>query len=173
MGETLFIAHRIPFPPNRGDKIRSHHILRRLAGLAPIHIATFADDERDIAEEVELAALVQSYRKGHTGRLRIAGTPIFMDGVVSTLIADFQMRHPLVELRLFTHNNRIDLAAEVERRGDEVELAVRHRSSTPAARSIRQVRIKGRPMSAVGSSLSMDSSKAMPKPSLLALPAQS
>ena len=60
--EVLFLSHRMPFPPDRGDKIRSHHILKRIAGLAPVHVATFADDERDIAEEVELAALVQSYR---------------------------------------------------------------------------------------------------------------
>ena len=42
-----------------------------------------------------------------------------------------------------------------------------------AARNMRLVRIRGRPMSAVGSSLSIDSSRAMPRPSLLALPAQS
>ena len=60
--EILFISHRMPFPPDRGDKIRSHHVLKRLAALAPIHVATFADDERDIAEEVELAALARSYR---------------------------------------------------------------------------------------------------------------
>ncbi len=59
--EILFIAHRMPFPPDRGDKIRSHHLLRRLAGLAPVHVATFADDERDLAEEVELAAIACSY----------------------------------------------------------------------------------------------------------------
>ncbi|KUM27507.1 LysR family transcriptional regulator [Mesorhizobium loti] len=46
----------------------------------------------------EASKLVQSYRKGHTGRIRIAGTPIFMDGVVSTLIADFHNRHPDVQL---------------------------------------------------------------------------
>lgn len=60
--EILFLSHRMPFPPDRGDKIRSHHILKRLAGLAPVHVATFADDERDLAEEVELAALARSYR---------------------------------------------------------------------------------------------------------------
>ena len=27
-------------------------------------------------------------------------------------LREFQARHPFVELRLFTHNNRIDLAAE-------------------------------------------------------------
>jgi len=61
-GEILFLAHRIPFPPNRGDKIRSHHILRRLARMAPVHVACFADDDGDQAEEVELAALSHSYR---------------------------------------------------------------------------------------------------------------
>ena len=60
-GEILFIAHRIPFPPNRGDKIRSHHILKRLARLAPVHVACFADDDADMAEEFELAALAHSY----------------------------------------------------------------------------------------------------------------
>lgn len=62
MNEILFLSHRMPFPPDRGDEIRSHHILKRLAGLAPVHVATFADDERDIAEEVELAAIARSYR---------------------------------------------------------------------------------------------------------------
>ena len=49
----------------------------------------------------------------------------------------------------------------------------RHGSCSPAARSRRAVRISGRPTSAVGSSLWMASSRAMPRPSLFALPAQS
>ena len=61
-GEILFIAHRLPFPPDRGDKIRSHHILRHLAELAPVHVATFADDEADFAAEADLAELAASYR---------------------------------------------------------------------------------------------------------------
>ncbi|MFM5883788.1 MAG: TIGR03087 family PEP-CTERM/XrtA system glycosyltransferase [Novosphingobium sp.] len=61
-GEILFLSHRMPFPPDRGDKIRSHHVLRKLATLGPVHVATFADDERDIAEEVELASIARSYR---------------------------------------------------------------------------------------------------------------
>jgi sugar transferase (PEP-CTERM/EpsH1 system associated) len=61
-GEILFLAHRIPFPPDRGDKIRSHHVLKALAELAPVHVAAFADDVRDLAFEHELAALTRSYR---------------------------------------------------------------------------------------------------------------
>ena len=49
MAEILFLAHRIPYPPDRGDKIRSWHILRHLAGLARVHLACFADDEADAA----------------------------------------------------------------------------------------------------------------------------
>ena len=43
MGETLFLAHRVPFPPDRGDKIRSFHVLRALAKLGPVHVGTFDD----------------------------------------------------------------------------------------------------------------------------------
>lgn len=60
-GEILFLAHRIPFPPNRGDKIRSHHLLQALARMAPVHIGCFADDPDDMAQEVELAQLARSH----------------------------------------------------------------------------------------------------------------
>jgi sugar transferase (PEP-CTERM/EpsH1 system associated) len=62
MGDILFLSHRIPFPPDRGDKIRSHHVLKALAALAPVHVATFADDAHDHASEPDLAALAASYR---------------------------------------------------------------------------------------------------------------
>ena len=48
-GDILFLAHRIPYPPDRGDKIRSWHVLKHLAGLARVHVACFADDETDAA----------------------------------------------------------------------------------------------------------------------------
>lgn len=60
-GEILFLCHRMPFPPNRGDKIRSHHLLKHLAGLAPVHVGTFADGAADMAAEPELAALAASH----------------------------------------------------------------------------------------------------------------
>ncbi len=47
MGDILFIAHRIPYPPNRGDKIRSWHILKALAKLRTVHVAALVDEERD------------------------------------------------------------------------------------------------------------------------------
>jgi DNA-binding transcriptional LysR family regulator len=46
----------------------------------------------------EAGQLVQRFQQGHAGRLRVGGTPIFMDGVVSTMIADFQSRHDDVQI---------------------------------------------------------------------------
>jgi sugar transferase (PEP-CTERM/EpsH1 system associated) len=48
-GDILFLAHRIPYPPDRGDKIRSWHLLKHLSQIAPVHLACFADDEADLA----------------------------------------------------------------------------------------------------------------------------
>lgn len=88
MGEILFIAHRIPFPPDRGDKIRSHNILKRLAQIAPVHVATFADDVLDMAEEVELAALARSYRLVRRVKpLIVAGLQAVMSGKPVSLTA--------------------------------------------------------------------------------------
>ncbi len=43
----LFLAHRIPFPPNKGDKIRSFHLLRHLSQRYAIHLGAFVDDPDD------------------------------------------------------------------------------------------------------------------------------
>ena len=44
----LFLAHRVPFPPDRGDKIRSFHILQYLAKRTAVHLVAFADDDADL-----------------------------------------------------------------------------------------------------------------------------
>ena len=61
MSEILFLAHRVPFPPDRGDKIRSNHLLRRIAEIAPVHVGALADDRADMAQEGELAAIAASH----------------------------------------------------------------------------------------------------------------
>jgi sugar transferase (PEP-CTERM/EpsH1 system associated) len=47
MREILFLAHRIPYPPNKGDKIRSWHLLEGLARRFRVHLGTFVDDPDD------------------------------------------------------------------------------------------------------------------------------
>lgn len=47
MEHLLFLAHRIPYPPNKGDKIRSWHLLRHLAQRYHVHLGAFIDDPED------------------------------------------------------------------------------------------------------------------------------
>ena len=47
MEDVLYICHRLPFPPNKGDKIRSFHILKYLSEKYRVHLATFVDDPSD------------------------------------------------------------------------------------------------------------------------------
>jgi hypothetical protein len=43
----LFLCHRIPYPPDKGDKIRSYHWLEALAESFQVHLVAFVDDSAD------------------------------------------------------------------------------------------------------------------------------
>lgn len=60
MGEILFLAHRIPYPPDRGDKIRAYHLLRHLAKDHRVHLVAFADDADDMQRKGGLAPYTAS-----------------------------------------------------------------------------------------------------------------
>ncbi|MGN6270091.1 MAG: TIGR03087 family PEP-CTERM/XrtA system glycosyltransferase [Sphingomonas sp.] len=60
MGDVLFLAHRVPYPPNRGDKIRSYHLLRHIAAQARVHLIAFADDDADRGHDAALAPFTAS-----------------------------------------------------------------------------------------------------------------
>jgi sugar transferase (PEP-CTERM/EpsH1 system associated) len=51
----------LPFPPDRGDKIRSHHVLKALVKLAPVHVGCFGETIDDKAGELELAEIAESH----------------------------------------------------------------------------------------------------------------
>lgn len=77
MDDLLFLSQRIPFPPDKGDKIRSWHMLRHLAERYRVHLGCFVDDPRDFE---------------HVPRLReMAGDSLFLP-----------LRPPLAKLRSLT-----------------------------------------------------------------------
>lgn len=47
MQDLLFLVHRIPFPPNKGDKVRSFNLLRYLSQHYRIWLGAFVDDPED------------------------------------------------------------------------------------------------------------------------------
>ena len=57
MSEILFLAHRVPYPPSKGDKIRSWHLLSGLARRCTVHLGAFVDDPADWARLDALRAV--------------------------------------------------------------------------------------------------------------------
>jgi sugar transferase (PEP-CTERM/EpsH1 system associated) len=61
--DLLYLVHRVPYPPDKGDRIRAFHLLRYLARHATVHLASLADEP--VADHV-IAAL-----RRYCGRLAI------------------------------------------------------------------------------------------------------
>ena len=61
MEKILYLVHRIPFPPNKGDKIRSYHLLKYLSERYEVHLGAFVDDPDDFQHSSELEKFSQSH----------------------------------------------------------------------------------------------------------------
>ena len=70
MANILYLVHRMPYPPNKGDKVRSYHLLRHLTQRHRVHLGTFIDDP---ADEKHVDTL-----RGLCGQ---AGVPVLVDFV--------------------------------------------------------------------------------------------
>jgi len=57
MGDILFLGHRVPYPPDRGDKIRGFNVIKYLSAKKRVHMIAFADDTRDLKRKGALAKL--------------------------------------------------------------------------------------------------------------------
>lgn len=56
MSNILYLVHRLPYPPNKGDKVRSYHLLKHLAGRHRVHLGCFVDDADDMSHLDEYRA---------------------------------------------------------------------------------------------------------------------
>jgi len=83
----LFLCHRIPYPPDKGDKIRAFHELQALAARHTVDVFTLADDASDIAHREALAAYCNSVTvelvRGSAARWR--SLPVLLTGQPLTL----------------------------------------------------------------------------------------
>lgn len=52
---VLYLCHRIPYPPDKGDKIRAYHELRGIAAEHEVDVFTLVDDAADLAHRSVLA----------------------------------------------------------------------------------------------------------------------
>jgi sugar transferase (PEP-CTERM/EpsH1 system associated) len=60
MRRLLYLSHRIPFPPDKGEKIRAWHILEHLTQHFAVDVGCLIDDAADLRHVPALAARVAS-----------------------------------------------------------------------------------------------------------------
>lgn len=56
MPKLLFLAHRMPYPPNKGERIRAFYPLKHLAGRHEIWLGALADSRAEIERAAELGS---------------------------------------------------------------------------------------------------------------------
>jgi len=107
----LYLAHRIPYPPDKGDKIRSFHQVRGLSERHTIHLVTFADAREDLAHAAAMRRYCRSvevvYRNPRTALLR-AGLAVLTGDSLSAAAFHSGTLQRAVEKLLATE--RIDAA---------------------------------------------------------------
>ena len=57
---VLFLSHRLPYSPNRGDRVRAFHLLRELSRWAQIDVIALAHDAEEASHAGDLKAVARS-----------------------------------------------------------------------------------------------------------------
>ncbi|SDO07060.1 LysR family transcriptional regulator [Ensifer sp. YR511] len=103
IGEPLFIKGRRPLQPTPLGRALADH------GQTMLSASRKASD------------VVESFRVGKTGVVRVGGTPFFMDALIAGMIAEFQNLHPDVRIDQ-TYGYFPDLRAALN--ADQIDLAI-------------------------------------------------
>ncbi|MDE2456338.1 MAG: TIGR03087 family PEP-CTERM/XrtA system glycosyltransferase, partial [Burkholderiales bacterium] len=87
MANLLFLVHRMPYPPDKGDKVRSYHLLKHLGEAHRVFVGTFVDDPADLVHLEALRGLCADLLALplNPRRARIASLAGLLDGRSLTL----------------------------------------------------------------------------------------
>ena len=113
--DLLLLCHRLPFPPDKGDKIRSYRWLSALAERYRVHLAAFVDDEndwqyaprmREVCAEVCLLPLVPSRAKLRSLPALLNGAPLseryYRDPRAVAWVADLMRRRRIERVVVYS-----------------------------------------------------------------------
>jgi sugar transferase (PEP-CTERM/EpsH1 system associated) len=115
MDTLLFLAHRLPYPPNKGDKIRSFHWLAHLAKRYRVYLGTFVDDAADLHYRSEIERYCEAYcvrplRKSNAAvgaaRAYLRREPLtvgyYRDAVLQSWVTDVVREHGIRRALVFS-----------------------------------------------------------------------
>lgn len=85
MAKLLLLTHRLPYPPDKGDKIHAFHLLQHLARRHEVRLGTFVDDPQDeqhvptvqgLCAELHVARLRPAQARWRAVRAMLRGEPV-------------------------------------------------------------------------------------------------
>jgi len=87
---VLFLTHRLPYAPNRGDRIRAYHLLRTLSRQAAVDLVSLAHDLAEADRAADLAPLAVSVSVARVSRART------LVGAARALVDSVPLTHRLL-----------------------------------------------------------------------------
>jgi sugar transferase (PEP-CTERM/EpsH1 system associated) len=66
----LFLTHRLPYAPNRGDRIYAYHILRQMRSFADVDLVSLVHDDEEAAHVEDLRSLATTVTGVRVPRVR-------------------------------------------------------------------------------------------------------
>ena len=91
----LYLTHRLPYAPNRGDRIRAYYVLRHLAARHAVDLVSFVHDDEEQSHAPDLSEWVSSTT---AVRLRRAET---FPRAAAALFKRSTLTHAILDSRLF------------------------------------------------------------------------
>jgi polysaccharide biosynthesis protein PslH len=78
---VLLLTHRLPYAPNRGDRIRAYHLLRVLARHYEVHLVSLVHDDDEAAHLGDLETMARSVTGIRVSRVtRLAAAALALPG---------------------------------------------------------------------------------------------
>ena len=115
MANLLYLVHRMPYPPDKGDKVRSYHLLRHLQQQHRVFLATFIDDPadeqhlpalRELCPDLYVARIAPRWRKLASARALLTGEAqsiaYYRDAGLRRWVQDIAARHELLASVVFS-----------------------------------------------------------------------
>lgn len=105
---VVYITHRVPYPPDKGDRIRNYHVLRELSQHARVWLAALADEPVTAEQQTRLNELCEQVVFIPGGRQWVRGGLSLLSG---RSISEGLFRAPTLDAVLTGWRNEVGFGA--------------------------------------------------------------